>query len=79
MPKSKRSRLVTLSKTQKKGKELSQRLYSNVRESLDRYQTCFVFSVENMRNTFLKDVRTDLADSRSVRRPLHLCHDLPAS
>ena len=64
MPKSKRSKVVHLSKTQKKGKELSERLYANVRESVDTYQYCFVFSVENMRNTYLKEVRTEFSDSR---------------
>ncbi|KAI9760903.1 MAG: hypothetical protein M4579_001404 [Chaenotheca gracillima] len=64
MPKSKRAKVVTLSKTEKKGKELTLRLFAAVRESIDKYQYCFVFSVENMRNTYLKDVRTELADSR---------------
>ena len=64
MPKSKRAKVVHLSKTQKKGKELSERLYANVRDCLDTYQYCFVFSVENMRNTYLKEVRTEFSDSR---------------
>ncbi|KAI9840746.1 MAG: mRNA turnover and ribosome assembly protein [Sclerophora amabilis] len=64
MPKSKRAKVVTLSKTEKKGKELSLRLFSAVRECVDQYQYCFVFSVENMRNTYLKNVRTELTDSR---------------
>lgn len=64
MPKSKRAKVVHLSKVDKKGKELSQKLFSNVRECLDQYQYCFVFSVENMRNTYLKDVRNEFNDSR---------------
>jgi len=55
-----------LSKVDKKGKELSLKLFANVRESLDQYQYCFVFSVENMRNTYLKDVRNEFSDSRFV-------------
>jgi mRNA turnover protein 4 len=66
MPKSKRARLVHLTQVQKKGKELTLKLFSNVREALDHYQYCFVFSVENMRNTYLKDVRTEFSDSRYV-------------
>jgi len=64
MPKSKRAKVVHLTKVDKKGKELTLKLFANVRESLDQYQHCFVFSVENMRNTYLKDVRNELSDSR---------------
>ncbi|KAI9678599.1 MAG: mRNA turnover and ribosome assembly protein [Caeruleum heppii] len=64
MPKSKRARVVHLSKTEKKGKELTLKLFANVRECLDRYSYCFVFAVENMRNTYLKEVRTQLPDDR---------------
>jgi mRNA turnover protein 4 len=66
MPKSKRARIVHLTQVQKKGKELTLKLFSNVRECLDQYQYCFVFSVENMRNTYLKDVRSEFSDSRLV-------------
>lgn len=66
MPKSKRARVVHLTQVEKKGKELTLKLFSNVRECLDQYQYCFVFSVENMRNTYLKDVRTEFSDSRYV-------------
>jgi mRNA turnover protein 4 len=64
MPKSKRAKVVHLSKTDKKGKELSEKLFANVREAADKYQYIFVFAVENMRNTYLKLVRTEFADSR---------------
>jgi hypothetical protein len=66
MPKSKRAKVVTLSRVEKKGKELTLRLFANVRASVDRYEHCFVFAVDNMRNTFLKDVRQEFADSRLV-------------
>ncbi|CAG8976115.1 hypothetical protein HYALB_00002395 [Hymenoscyphus albidus] len=64
MPKSKRAKVVHLTKVDKKGKELTLKLFANVRECLDEYQFCFVFSVDNMRNTYLKDVRSELSDSR---------------
>ncbi|RDW88588.1 putative mRNA turnover protein 4 [Coleophoma cylindrospora] len=64
MPKSKRARVVHLTQVDKKGKELTLKLFANVRECLDQYQYCFVFSVENMRNTYLKDVRSEFSDSR---------------
>ncbi len=64
MPKSKRAKVVHLSKTTKKGKELTLRLYANIRESIPKYPYIYVFSVDNMRNTYLKDVRSQLSDSR---------------
>ncbi|KAF2103863.1 mRNA turnover protein-like protein 4 [Rhizodiscina lignyota] len=64
MPKSKRAKVVHLSKVEKKGKELSQKLFDGVREAADQYQYIFVFSVENMRNTYLKNVRAEFSDSR---------------
>ncbi|KAI9788079.1 MAG: mRNA turnover and ribosome assembly protein [Candelina submexicana] len=66
MPKSKRAKVVHLSKTEKKGKELTFKLFANIRECLDKYQYCYVFSVENMRNTYLKEVRTDFRDTLTV-------------
>lgn len=64
MPKSKRAKVVHLSKTTRKGKELTITLYTNIRESISTYPYIYVFSVDNMRNTYLKDVRTQLSDSR---------------
>jgi mRNA turnover protein 4 len=64
MPKSKRAKVVHLTQVDKKGKELTLKLFANVQECLDKYQYCFVFSVANMRNTYLKQVRAELSDSR---------------
>jgi len=69
MPKSKRAKIVHMSKTQKKGKELTLRLYANIQECIPKYAYIYVFSVHNMRNTYLKDVRTQLSDSRCVYPP----------
>jgi len=66
MPKSKRNRVVSLTKTEKKGKELNAKTYSQVQECLDQYTYVWVFSVENMRNTHLKEVRSEFSDSRFV-------------
>lgn len=60
MPKSKRARVVHTSAVQKKpSKEKSASLFAAVRAAADAYQHIFVFSVENMRNTYLKDVRQE--------------------
>ncbi|KAL4802153.1 ribosomal protein L10-domain-containing protein [Aspergillus unguis] len=65
MPRSKRAKIVHESKTAKKShKEQTRRLYANIRECVEKYDHLFVFSVDNMRNTYLKDVRTEFADSR---------------
>lgn len=64
MPKSKRNRVVPTSKTTKNRKQLVQRLHSNIQAAADEYAYIWVFDVQNMRNTFIKSVRTELADSR---------------
>ncbi|KAI9720979.1 MAG: mRNA turnover and ribosome assembly protein [Chrysothrix sp. TS-e1954] len=64
MPKSKRAKVVHLSKVEKKTKEHSQKLFASVQECAERFQYCFVFAVNNMRNNYLKDVRQQLPHSR---------------
>ncbi|KAJ8101192.1 ribosomal protein L10-domain-containing protein [Lipomyces tetrasporus] len=64
MPKSKRSKLVTLTKTQKKGREGKELLFNQIREALEVYKYVWVFDITNMRNSFLKDVRRDWNGSR---------------
>lgn len=66
MPKSKRNRIVPTSKVEKKGKDVSLKLFAAVQESADAYQHCFVFGVENMRNTYLKEIRSAFAGTRYV-------------
>ena len=72
MPKSKRQKIVHTSKTEKKGKELTIRLFANVQEACTKYPYIYVFSVENMRNTYLKNARTQLSDSRYKPAPIIL-------
>jgi len=58
MPKSKRNKVTTLSKTTKKvGLEFKQNMIDKIRQSVDDYSNLFVFSVDNMRNTHLQAVR----------------------
>lgn len=64
MPKSKREKVISLTKTDKKGREGKENLFRAIRESLDAHKYAWVFSVENMRNTYLKDVRAQWSDSR---------------
>lgn len=64
MPKSKRSKVVHLTNVEKKDKEARRALFDKIREASDEYTQVFVFGVENMRNTYLKDVRQHFAASR---------------
>ncbi|TGJ82845.1 hypothetical protein E0Z10_g5908 [Xylaria hypoxylon] len=64
MPKSKRAKVIHTSTVTKKTREHKERLFENVRECIPQYQHCFVVTIDNMRNTYLKDVRQELSDSR---------------
>ena len=67
---------MSLTKTDKKTKEWKEDLFSRIRESVDTYDyvssfwetftelQVWVFGVENMRNTYLKDVRKAWDDSK---------------
>ena len=55
-----------MTQVNKKTRENKERLFENIRECIPQYQYCFVFGVDNMRNTYLKDVRQELSDSRYV-------------
>ena len=67
MPKSKRSKVFNLTQVDKKTREQKEKLFQNIRESIPKFQHCFVFSIDNMRNNYLKDVRRELSDSRYVK------------
>ncbi|KAL9689625.1 hypothetical protein QQ045_010012 [Rhodiola kirilowii] len=67
MPKSKRSRQVTLSKTNKKGREHKEVIVNTIREAAENYNSAYVFTFENMRNLKFKEFREQLkATSRSA-------------
>jgi len=64
MPKSKRAKVVSLTQTDRKGLETKKQLVQQVHDACDEYDRVFIFSVENMRNSKLKEVRTLWRDSR---------------
>ncbi|XP_062077218.1 uncharacterized protein LOC133782071 [Humulus lupulus] len=65
MPKSKRDRPVTLSKTKKKGREHKEAVVNSIRKAVEEYSWIYVFSFENMRNLKFKQFREQLkANSR---------------
>lgn len=64
MPKSKRNKVVSLTRTTKKGYELKKDLVSQIQACCDEFASLYVFSVENMRNQKLKEVRQNWRTSR---------------
>lgn len=66
MPKSKRARVVPTSKTGKNRKELVRRLHSNIQSAIDTYPSIWVFSVQNVRNSIIKNIRAELSDSSRI-------------
>lgn len=64
MPKSKRSQVFHMTQVSKRTREQKDQLFQNIRDAVPEYQHCFVLSVDNMRNNYLKDVRRELSDSR---------------
>ncbi|TQD96788.1 hypothetical protein C1H46_017520 [Malus baccata] len=67
MPKSKRDRQVTLSKTKKKGREHKETIVNTIRQAAEDYNSAYVFSFENMRNHKFKEFRDQLkSNSRQV-------------
>ncbi|KAI3399400.1 hypothetical protein diail_7127 [Diaporthe ilicicola] len=64
MPKSKRTKVYHLTQVNKKTREQKERLFQDIRDTVPKYEHCFVLSFDNMRNNHLKDVRHELSDSR---------------
>ncbi|XP_002154208.1 mRNA turnover protein 4 homolog [Hydra vulgaris] len=64
MPKSRRNKVISLSKTTKKEFQTKKSLVDEIRKCCDEYTSLYVFSVENMRNDKLKDVRQKWKTSR---------------
>ncbi|CAJ2649135.1 mRNA turnover protein 4 homolog [Trifolium pratense] len=63
MPKSKRNKQVTLSKTTKKGRGHKELIVNAIRDAAENYNSVYVFSFENMRNQKLKEFRDQLQKS----------------
>ncbi|RDX48219.1 mRNA turnover protein 4-like protein [Polyporus arcularius HHB13444] len=66
MPKSKRSKIVSLTKVAKKTKEHKTALIQEVQENADKWQYCWLFEVGNMRNSHLKTVRKLWKDTARI-------------
>ncbi|KAJ7485988.1 ribosomal protein L10-domain-containing protein [Mycena galericulata] len=66
MPKSKRSKLVSLTKVAKKTKEQKGAMIKDLQENAEKWKYCWLFQVGAMRNTHLKTVRKLWKDSARI-------------
>jgi len=64
MPKSKRDRPITLSKTKKQNRHRTDHLVEEIQANLEKYTNIYIFTINNMRNSKLKEVRALWKDSR---------------
>ncbi|EEZ97361.1 mRNA turnover protein 4 homolog [Tribolium castaneum] len=64
MPKSKRDKKISLTKTDKKGLALKQKIVEDVRNCVEKFSSIYVFTYRNMRNELMKDVREQWKPSR---------------
>lgn len=66
MPRSRRSRLVTLAQTDKKGKENKERIFDEVREGLDNYRFVWLFLLDDVRTPVLQEIRSEWTGSKLI-------------
>ncbi|KAJ7147075.1 ribosomal protein L10-domain-containing protein [Mycena crocata] len=66
MPKSKRSKLVSLTKVAKKTKEQKGAMIKDLQENSEKWKYCWLFTVGAMRNTHLKTVRKLWKDTARI-------------
>ncbi len=68
MPKSKRTKLVSLTKTPKRSnKARKSELIDDIREAAEHYRYLFLFTIFNFRSTHMKDIRIEFKeDSRFI-------------
>ncbi|KAG1745961.1 ribosomal protein L10-domain-containing protein [Suillus paluster] len=66
MPRSKRSKLVSLTKVSKKTREHKNALLAEVQQNAEKWKYCWLFEVGAMRNAHLKTVRNLWKDSARI-------------
>ncbi|KAL1516860.1 hypothetical protein ABEB36_000700 [Hypothenemus hampei] len=64
MPKSKRDKKISLTKTDKKGLALKQKIVEDVRNCIEKYNSVYLFTFKNMRNEKMKEVREQWKPSK---------------
>jgi len=66
MPKSKKNKVITLTKTKKKPKEKKDKLIDEIRECCEKFPRLYLLSIDNERNTYLQEVRKRIRPSRLI-------------
>jgi len=66
MPKSKRNKVISLTKVKKRPREEKDKIIEKIRTNCEKFKRLFLVSIENERTTFLQEVRKRL-------RPGELC------
>uniref|UniRef100_A0A7S2BIU4 Ribosome assembly factor mrt4 n=1 Tax=Alexandrium andersonii TaxID=327968 RepID=A0A7S2BIU4_9DINO len=66
MPKSKRNKVVPLTKVKKRPKEKKDKLIDEIRDFTSKFKNVYLLSIENERNTFLQVVRQRMRPGRLV-------------
>lgn len=66
MPRSKRSKLVTLAQTDKKTRENKTRIFDEVRSALDEFKYVWVLKLDDVRTPVLQDIRSDWTGSKLI-------------
>ena len=64
MARSKRNKVVSLTKTSSKGRTLKSKLVEDLRTHIDEYSSIYAFTYENMRTEKFKDVRMHFRESK---------------
>jgi mRNA turnover protein 4 len=64
MPKSKRNKYISLTKTEKRVSERKESLVKELREAVDQYSAIYLLNFVNVRSSHFKDVRTKWPSSR---------------
>ncbi|XP_031626124.1 mRNA turnover protein 4 homolog [Contarinia nasturtii] len=59
MPRAKRDKKISLTKTDRKGLQWKQQIVEDIRSCVQKYPNIYLFSVQNMRNNLLKDLRSE--------------------
>lgn len=60
MPKSKRNKVVPLTKVKKRGMEAKEELVAKIQEAFEKFEFAYVVSFENMRSVPFKSMQTEL-------------------
>ncbi|CAH0546873.1 unnamed protein product [Brassicogethes aeneus] len=64
MPKSKRDKKISLTKTDKKGLALKQKIAEDVKNCVEKFNSVYVFTYKNIRNDKMKEIREQWKPSK---------------